>query len=345
LLFILCAVCSLLYGYSFLDVPESYRDWNEILRISCPLILMLGLLGSDKDFLIKAVVKFLYYGAFIVLAVAAVEKLFPSSLGYYIASLYNSGYQLESYSYTNAARIFITGADPNTGSAIVILFLDFNIICFLRKRKFRFLLMSILLFLALFLTGSRTGLVAFVLSFTVILLLTSVKYKRYNLLMFFLVLIMLVLIVPRIPYIRIGFSTLFNGTNNSVLIRIENAKEVITLFKQSMFFGWGPAKEIHSTVVDSEYFLLLRRYGLIGLLSIFMFMMYNLIKIFRNRTRLRSCDADGSYSLAVLVLGYTPSLFVVMLTNNFISSYQLLLPYMLITFLVHLKISQLRNNR
>ena len=339
--FVFGSIFSLIYGYAFLGVPVSCRDWNEIVRVSSPLLLVMGLLNADKDFLIKTLNKFFYYGSFFVIFVALIEFFFPRSVGPFVAGLYNSGGQLDYYIKYNAKRIFVTGSDPNTGAAIVLLFLEFNIICFLIKRNLSLLLTSLLLLLVLLSTGSRTGLVAFVVSLLVIVLITEVKYKRYNIIIFFVVSGILLLIVPNIPYIYIGFSTLFTGTNTSVLARVDNVQEVLLLFKQSMFFGWGPAKEIHPTVVDGEYILLLRRYGLVGLSSICVFMLYNIIRILKNRTLLYLND-NGVYLLAILVVGYSASLSIIMLTNNFISGYQLLLPYMLLSFLVHFKISIIR---
>ena len=341
-LVVLSFVLSAFYGYGFLGVPVSFGDLNEIIKISAPLLLMFCLYRTDIDFLIKIVIKLLYYGSFVVLIVAAVEFLFPGSLGYSVSSMYGTGYQLEHYRNYHAKRIFVTGSDPNTGAAIVLLFLEFNIICFVVKRNFRSLLLSFLLLAVLLLTGSRTGLVAFTVSLAMIFLITKARFKAASSFVIFIIIaLVFVWAIPKIPYIYIGFETMLSGQNTSMLARLSNVQEAYDLFGQSVFFGWGPAKAIHSTRVDSEYFLILRRYGLLGYASLSVFMAYNMIRIFRNRTSLYINDTR-SYLLAILILVYSFSAAVIMVTNNFISGYQLLLPYMLITFLVHFKISHIK---
>ena len=65
-------------------------------------------------------------------------------------------------------------------------------------------------------------------------------------------------------YLTVGFSTFQSGENTSMLIRYLRWKEAFELFLKSPILGWGPAKSIHTTIVDGEHFMLLRRYGLLG---------------------------------------------------------------------------------
>ncbi|HZK10764.1 MAG TPA: hypothetical protein VFD10_00165, partial [Atribacterota bacterium] len=48
--------------------------------------------------------------------------------------------------------------------------------------------------------------------------------------------------------------------------RIVNWKVNYDLWKLSPLFGWGPGKVTMTTIVDNEWLLLLRRYGLIGVI-------------------------------------------------------------------------------
>jgi len=165
--------------------------------------------------------------------------------------------------------------------------------------------------------------------------------KKYK---FFIVLVlagMLLLIIPKIPYIYIGLTTLIQGDNTSLLARFVKMKDAYILFTQSPLFGWGPAKGMHITVVDSEWFLLLRRYGSIGMLAFLGFMFYNNLRIYLNRRMMYFRDKE-LYALSMLAIAYSLTLFVVMITNNFLSGYQLLLPYCLITFAVHFRLTQLK---
>ena len=53
-----------------------------------------------------------------------------------------------------------------------------------------------------------------------------------------------------------------------MLQRYKQWSEAFELFLKSPYIGWGPAKEIHSTIVDNEHLFLLRRYGVIGYLAV-----------------------------------------------------------------------------
>ena len=88
--------------------------------------------------------------------------------------------------------------------------------------------------------------------------------------------IIFVFIFFNTPYLYLGVSSLLNGTNNSVLVRLSNFIESIELFQQSPILGWGPAKIIHKTIADGEYFLILRRYGILGIFTFMSFVFYSL---------------------------------------------------------------------
>ena len=341
LLMMFCFMLSTVYGYVFLSVKPSYSDWFEILRLSFPLLLTLALLNADKQKLIKTLINFLYYGSIFIIVLGVVQYMFPRSIGYFLTSFYNDGAQLQIYSECRTRRVLLTGSDPNTGAAIGLLFLCFNMVMFFVMKKFRFLLMGLLLFIILLLTGSRTGLAAFLLSFTFIIMFMDSNSKKYKFFIMFVILAMLLLIIPKIPYIYIGITTLFQGENTSLLARFVKVKVAYNLFTQSPIFGWGPAKGMHITVVDSEWFLLLRRYGIVGMFTFLSFMFYNNFRIYFNR-KIMYLNDRGLYALSMLVIAYSLTLFVVMLTNNFLSGYQLLLPYCLITFAVHFRLSQLK---
>ena len=72
----------------------------------------------------------------------------------------------------------------------------------------------------------------------------------------------------KFDYLVIGFSTFSEGKNTSMLLRYQQWAEAFNLFLKSPIIGWGPAKEIHTTIVDSEHLLLLRRYGILGYLAV-----------------------------------------------------------------------------
>ncbi len=74
-----------------------------------------------------------------------------------------------------------------------------------------------------------------------------------------------ILNVLDLTYILFGLQTALEGTNESLNVRFENMYLGYERFLESPYFGWGPAKSIHDTNIDSEYVLIMQRYGSIGI--------------------------------------------------------------------------------
>ncbi|MDD3056486.1 MAG: hypothetical protein PHE16_11490 [Aliarcobacter sp.] len=108
------------------------------------------------------------------------------------------------------------------------------------------------------------------------------------------------------------------GTNTSLNVRFENVFLAYERFLESIALGWGPAKSIHETVIDSEYALILQRYGLIG---IFMFLGY-LVLIMQFSYKLYKKQFNTKINIPLV--GFLISIvgFVVMATNSFFVGYQ-----------------------
>jgi O-antigen ligase len=111
-------------------------------------------------------------------------------------------------------------------------------------------------------------------------------------------------LVPEFFFVRIG-NALDLSTDTSWQGRLVTWENQIDLWKQSPLFGWGPGKATMTTIVDNEWLLLLRRYGIFGLsvfLAMFIVIYYTLSKIAR--------ETENSYtetfcvSLQAAMLGY-----------------------------------------
>jgi hypothetical protein len=131
-------------------------------------------------------------------------------------------------------------------------------------------------------------------------------------------------------YVTLGFSMLMDGSNESVNVRLFNFQFAMNLFSQSYVIGWGPAKAIHPTVLDSEYSLILSRYGLIGLTVFASFLFLGLrdgmILIAKKHVQYTSI----AYCCVMLLLFSI----VVMVGNNVFSGYQLMAPVVLMCMAV-----------
>lgn len=112
------------------------------------------------------------------------------------------------------------------------------------------------------------------------------------------------------------------GTNTSLLKRFDKWEEAFDLFKQSKIFGWGIAKSIHITIVDSEYLLTLRRYGIVGFIALLSFIYFPIISNTKKSVMLKNITKYMALS----------SIFV-MVTGNFFNSYQTITVYVMLVAL------------
>jgi O-antigen ligase len=67
------------------------------------------------------------------------------------------------------------------------------------------------------------------------------------------------------PLNALIYSLSVSGGDNGIGLRLANWKNNWSIFLQSPWLGLGPGKSIYTSVVDSEYILYLRRYGILGL--------------------------------------------------------------------------------
>jgi len=125
-----------------------------------------------------------------------------------------------------------------------------------------------------------------------------------------------------LEYIVIGIETALEGKNNSFNVRIENILQAYERFTQAPLFGWGPAKMIHSTIIDSELALIMQRYGILGFISFGLFYVYLYRRAFILR-RYKNLFADLTIVMGLIFM-------VVMFTNNVFSGYQLMSIFILL---------------
>jgi len=114
----------------------------------------------------------------------------------------------------------------------------------------------------LVLTGSRTAMVSFAMITVVSTFSGKLKINKLKYLFIIIVLVMLVvLLITPSYFVRRIFSEYTSFQEHLRMFR-ETFKEI----NKSLIFGLAPAKMQLSSVVDNEYLLYWRRYGLIGLI-------------------------------------------------------------------------------
>lgn len=208
-------------------------------------------------------------------------------------------------------RVTGTTPNPNEFGALMVLASSLALAggLFLQERGLRLLSWGTLpIFgLALVLTLSRTALVSLVLSAVTVLFLflrhKGLKHKLRRvvaLALFGCIVGLAVLpVVPEKAFFRFGQLAAFTEAS-SWQGRVENWKTHFALWKESPLLGWGSGKATMGTIVDNEWLLLLRRYGVVGLV-IFLGLYGSL---FLGLSRIRRIDSESSVTaLAVALQG------------------------------------------
>ena len=326
---------SILFGYLYLDVPHSIRDLNEFVRVLKPFLIIIAVSYCDPEKLLKKIHSFFKYGAIFIILIGFLE--FFDVPGYRkLISLIYSGHRFENL---DRVRTILMAGDPNIAAALIIYFVTYILQTMLMtKNKIRNSFILLFLIVVLLMTSSRTLLIVFV----VILFSSLFHHFQNNKFFSFMVLgLCLILVLPIIQYfdyIVIGFSTFSEGKNTSMLLRYQQWTEAFNLFLKSPIIGWGPAKEIHTTIVDSEHLLLLRRYGILGYLAVVNFIFGFIWVLFRKRRKFSSINLFHK-RIALTSLFSCLMIFILMITNNFFSGYQLMPLFVVMITLVENKLN------
>ncbi len=352
LLHLFSIVWSMFYGYIFLDVPFSQRDLRGLIKYSQYLFVIWYIFHINTDHFVKKISPILVFSSFFILSIASVQYFDLFSLAEKTGLLYGAKHHVDAMIAIPEHRIVITGQNSHTGSILALFLLIFNFITYQYKRKILNLILSLLLFLALLSTGTRVTLFAFAL-FVVLALFVGIKTAKFrsNILLFTSIAILLAFSIPfydrmtnRLSH---GLETLDRERIRSFAGQARRGKwDIIEdQYKQSKIFGWGPAKGIFDRSIDSDYLLILRRGGIVGLAIIMFYIYYVPIKFIKNRKLLYFKSKDY-YLLGLLTFYFGIVGSVTMLTSpNFYSGSQAFLLYIIVSTLVYKEMKQLLHSR
>ncbi|MCT7597605.1 O-antigen ligase family protein [Aliarcobacter butzleri] len=329
LLFLFSVLISMIYGYLVMDVSFNSGDINEFIRY-CKILLFALLLGYiSVTKLSNMTFKIFYYGSFYIIFVGYLQYFNPFGIGKYLSLLYTSESQIYVAIEHEIKRITVTGSGPNDGAIIVAYFILFNFFSFLFTNRKRYLVLFLLLFTVLFFTQSRTVLIATVFSL-ICIFFTLKGYWTKKIFLLIVISSGIVVLFPLFSYVFIGIQLFFEGENNSISVRLENAQIAYKVFLNSPIFGYGIAKFYFVDItMDSEWLSLISRFGLFGVITSISLLCYpfflkkQIEKISNNNLKIYYFTL-----LASCIIGV-----VVMLTNNFITGYQSFLPLILLMVL------------
>jgi hypothetical protein len=314
-----CMVFSTIRGYLYLHVPFQQGDINELIRHSKSLFIILITSWVDYNKMRNSVSQIIKYGSIFIIIIGILQYFNLGGIGNKLAMIYGEHH---ADTMINASleqrRVILSGAGPNDGAVIALILLVFSLIRFIKEKQIFNLFLSLGLFSCILFTSSRTALIATLF----ILIIMIFKYGAfiYKIISSVIGFIVIIYILPYFEYIYIGFQLLMEGQNNSFNSRLEKIEEAYILFKQSFFWGWGIAKSIHATIVDSDYLLILRRYGFIGFTATLSFIHYPLL--------LRNKENDFFVtSLKFLCLAFA----IIMYSNSVFHSYQAITAFVILT--------------
>jgi len=316
------SICiSIIYGYLVLSVPFSMRDINELIRMLKPFFFFSFLLLFYKDSLVQISFKFLNIAMIIFIFIGLSESLKIPYLNDLFISIYSSGTQ------SGISRINTTTLNPNDGAILTLFFLFFSINMLLVYKKLYYFISSLSLIFILLNTGSRTAFLIAIIFFIVFFISTKTLNIKHKILCLLIMCISLIILYPYIENYINRILTLVNAVkleDSSLNVRFNLWNEALQIFYESKIFGWGVAKAIHHTTVDGEYFIILRKYGIIGLCFLLFLMIYPLSVI---KKKIRNTTLQNEEKVLLYTLfSYILAGLLVMFTNNFFTSYILIFP-------------------
>lgn len=313
LLFFLWSVVSSFYGYVFLNVPIAVGDFMEMIRLllSCVVIWAGRRLSS-----VWAVEKQL---GWIVVFIAVIGLIQYSNIdGGLLAKIYSADSQIDAVFGVGMdyKRLVFTLGNPNDAGLFFCFLSVLFCSVFLVEKKIDMLVFLGVSVICMLFTQSKTAIFS---SFTGVLLLLLFNGMYYQVCLFFLmVAAVFVGFGEKMVYVWNFLQGAYDGGVTDVhvfAVRFENAVDALAIWEKSPIFGWGVAKNIHPTVVDVEYALILRRFGLVGLLLIFGF----LLDVFLQVSGKSGCLRKKAYANFLAAAVFLIPIF--MLSNNFINSY------------------------
>jgi len=317
LLFMISVLFSIVYGWAFLRVEVVLSDVIELFKLMLPwLAFLFGYLLFDKYN--KKYVEKLAYLAIIFVSIVCLQ--FSKIYNGLFSRVYAADSQLPAALGvdTDYMRIVGVSGNPNDAGMLFFFLQLFFLFSYLKNKSGVVAFSWFGSVLSLILTQSKTAYAALVFS----LIVSSIINGKNRIMLGggALAVLAYLLYSNEIVYVH-NFLTavqdegLFSA--NVFAIRFENASTALSLWQESKLLGWGVAKSIHPSVVDVEYFLLLRRYGMIGVLFLMVFMAS---MVWQSLPGLKSDDDSVNISASFIFVG-TFSILIFMLSNNFFSAY------------------------
>ncbi|WP_340104029.1 O-antigen ligase family protein [Rhodohalobacter sp. 8-1] len=260
---------STFYGRYILGVPVAGRDFFELLKVFKILIVVVAI--SRFNLKESDIYKLLYVIVFSFFVSSIIGLMqYYGILGFeQITAPYYFANRLHDVHH----RMMGTFLNPNTyGTVITLGAVVTCVLAFYEKdfaRKISLVFLVVFFSFIIALTQSRTAIIVLTLALISVIGLNGytgkLSFKKVALIFTGISLTVFMFLDLLSEDVLTRLSTLSNiSEDKSWQMRLFAWYLNLSIFSESMLFGWGPAKMIHTTIVDSEYFLTLRRYGIVG---------------------------------------------------------------------------------
>jgi O-antigen ligase len=340
LFFALSIAISIVYAAFFKDYYPIARDFFEFIKVFkyfTIFILVASFRFSQDD------LKFYFLLIQIIFAINAVFAIMQFFNVFDINSLAYLYTDTQIHNLIHNKRVIGTVGNSNyLGASMMLpLVLSFSRLLNANEKRYIFILLIFLYTVAIVMTNSRTALILYigVLAFVLILNYNKkdnlLKYiiKSAGILFCALALIGILLyvmpeklsnrifsLIPEISENKVEETFSISIKDNSFNKRKSLWNSAINKWQRSILFGWGPGKRTMRRFVDGEWFLLLRRYGLLGTILFLVWM----IKFFRDMRRFRQYNYIYTklfaLSMQVVIVAYL----VFMIPSQLFHSIQLM---------------------
>jgi O-Antigen ligase len=267
---------SLIYGAAVMGHPVLARDFFEFPKAVFPVLFFTLTYEADLPENSLRTMAAMLVPAILLICVYAYGQWFNLGFTYYLQPYYSGGLH-DDGSLSHYRRVYSTLSNPNTlGILMTWVIAAFTLAALFRvARRFWMLAALVASLIALTMTGSRYGLIDTVFALIAIFLLPAPtaksKMDRHIALFISLPLVLGVILVvagtnratlERFEMLRTPME------ENSLRMRLDSAwLDAADQFLQSPVLGQGPAKDIFSGVVtDSEYLIILKQFGVVGLI-------------------------------------------------------------------------------
>ena len=314
LLFIIFSmIISTVHAILYLNYLFSYRDVFEFAKIAKFILILL--IVSNIEFEDKSYRNFI--NIFIIsMTISAIVGILQHLNIFNINNTISPLYTTSQFGNIDKRSVG-TAANPNDFGFILncgIIF-TLNYVFVYKKSIFLNILLIIVMIIAVILTVSRVAFFGMIMAIIYLIYIykKQLKIPKLYLILSFIIMGVASLIIIKFAtkYFITRMSSGINIKNDlSFLSRLLNWKNNLAIWKDSPIFGWGPAKGFQSLIVDSEYILILRRYGIVGIISHLAFYIVPFLHF--NRLKLSNFSNEGK----IFIIS-AKTIILVALINNF----------------------------